>query len=249
MERLSRARHAFRSERASLPKACSLFATTRHPSVAAVTHGSTMSRLLALLRTALFSLSVCTVSLSAQATTYVINIDATSATPTAQILGNGGWLLTLANGAPGALYTAWNPWGSTVSGCDGAGLNCTQGWSNAFTFGATGLPDQYALVPAAEYASTAAGSLSAALLGPITVSIPLIGPILQGTYPLLLELSGGPLEMLFWVDDPDSNWSDNAGGVSLLLTFIPVPSTALLALAGAIGLLGGVPAARARRRG
>ena len=207
-----------------------------------------MSRLLAPLRAALLSMSVCLVSFSAHASPYVINIDATSATPVTQIVSEGTWSLTLANGAPGALYTAWNPWGSTVSGCDGAGFNCSQGWSNTFTFGATGLPIQYAMVPAAEYASTAAGSLSRALLGPITVSIPLVGPILQGAYPVLLELAV-PLELLFWVDDPDSNWADNAGGVSLLLTFVPAPSTALLALAGAIGLLGGVPAARSRCRG
>jgi hypothetical protein len=173
----------------------------------------------------------------------VININAANATGvTVALEANTDYTLTYASGGtPGATYLAWNPWGF-VSGCDVNGTRCSNGFSELFNILGTG-GNVYT------FATVRAPYVSALLANSDAVS----GPIVA-------RLNGGPwsslgssvisfrqinaVDAVFFI--PDTNYSDNTGGVSLILTnvnSVPEPESYALTLVG-LALVG----AAARRR-
>lgn len=154
------------------------------------------------------------ISGNAQAT--IINIDATDP--------NNGTTLSLEAGDYRVdliedQYIAWNAW-DRVTDCDGAGENCSRGWVNTYFIDSLELGEVKVGDGNARFA-TAMQAFDAA-------------------EPFFFTLTSMQ-DVEF--SRPDSNFADNAGGLSLQLTQVSEPAT--LALLG-LGVMG-VAAMRRRR--
>lgn len=162
---------------------------------------------------------------TAPASAQVVNLDAqtvTTAAPYTQLLGAGTYqVFDVGSGdIAGALYTAWNPWGSGSGGCDTSGAGCSWGWYRRWymDFGSGAVGNNIGFFANASLALANA----------------------QGDDPHTFTLAV-PTTVKFWIGDSD--YFDNTGGVSLNVVAVPEPETWALMMAG-LGLLGFV----ARRR-
>jgi hypothetical protein len=180
---------------------------------------------------------------ASDASAFTVNVSSLSDVGTTVNLGAGTYTVTFVGIADGGAYDAWNPFGA-VSGCDGSGANCAEGYRNAFlitapTFAGGG---SYYTTIDINY-STALGSLSASqsaetadqlvtalassdLTDPASYS-GLVGPI---TFTLAT-----PTAVKFSVFD--TFFGDNVGGVSLnVSSAVPETSTWAMMLLGFAGL-------------
>jgi hypothetical protein len=118
--------------------------------------------------------------------------------------------------ADGGAYNAWNAWGS-VTGCDGAGENCSKGWINNWSYYLNGDTSTQMLVSdGIRYETDLFALANAPGVAPIT----------------------GITSISFFLGD--SPYSDNIGGISLNVYIEPgasVPEPSIIALFG-LGLLG-----------
>lgn len=166
----------------------------------------------------------------------VINISSANSTgTTVALMAGGDYTLSYASaGTAGASYLAWNPWGS-VSGCDQNGEHCATGFSERFNIlGTNG--DIYTFSASAGPYATELLANSAAVAGPL-VSSRNGGPS-SNIGPVIYFHQDNDIDAVFYISD--STYSDNSGGISLVLTrvdAIPEPETYALMLAG-LGVVG-----------
>lgn len=156
----------------------------------------------------------------------VANSGPNSSNAVSVMLGVGTYDLAPVIGA----YTAFNPYG-IVTGCDGSGANCTEGWNWRFFADpdplvmvnpgfAPPMLGQYFATPELAFANAPA-------LGRITVT--------------------APTTLRFWV--PDGAFvADNLGGVSFNVTAVPEPAAWALMIAG-FSLAGAALRRRRRKSG
>jgi len=118
--------------------------------------------------------------------------------------------------ADGGAYNAWNAWGS-VTGCDGAGENCSKGWINNWSYYLNGdISTQILVSDGIRYETDLLALANAPGVAPIT----------------------GITSISFFIGD--NPYSDNLGGISLKYDIEPatsVPEPSIIALFG-LGLLG-----------
>ena len=130
--------------------------------------------------------------------------------------------------AKGGAYNAWNAW-SVEAGCDASGANCECGWVNSWSYFLNGDKSTATWVGDGNRFSTDVGALASATK---------IQPILDVS------------SITFFIADTQKNgvsaYSDNVGGISLLVDFQSVLEPGTLALFG-IGLLG-MGAARRKKK-
>ncbi|MBN8991695.1 MAG: PEP-CTERM sorting domain-containing protein [Rhizobiales bacterium] len=182
------------------------------------------------------------------ASAIIVNVDATNPNGTIVQLAAGTYTVSYAT--TGA-YQAWSPWGFS-SGCDGSGMNCQSGFTNAFAidFGlgsgvfnhADGFQYGFVAVPGNNgLYDTAANALAAYSTLPLSYA-PLPQAYDQNAYALV----GGPVSFtlaapqsvnFFVLDYP---YNDNSGGVSLNVTpvtsAVPEPSTWAMMILGFSGV-------------
>jgi hypothetical protein len=140
------------------------------------------------------------------------NTDDPSAKAVSVPLTAGTWKVSPIGPAEGGLYTAWNPWGGNVFGCDASG-SCINGWVHWYR------------VQSAEFDRMRLQDL---VIHP-TPQLALANGV--GTeFTLSADQS-----VYFFVFDTGPQ--DNVGGVSLRLTQVPEPAGLLLLAAGLTGLL------------
>jgi len=122
----------------------------------------------------------------------------------------------------GGDYNAWNAWGD-VSDCDAEGL-CSRGYLNSYAFYdlTAGWDDLHVLGGRVDE-ETAQAFISPEMA-------------LDFTEHALFDLNSDGY-MRFFIFDYPANYSDNIGGVSLLVTKVPSPSTAWLMLFGLLMLI------------
>ena len=161
----------------------------------------------------------------------IINVDGTTSTGTTLSVGAGDYTLSYATS--GGLYDGVNPW-SDVSGCNASGKNCTHGWVEYFSLSEDGHVYEYA-GPAHPFA-TAAEALATTIASPFFFNVD-GGSFSSIAYPVPLDLSATTSLTFFF---PDSVYTDNEGGISLLLSpvvaAVPEPSDPALIVAGLAGL-------------
>lgn len=156
------------------------------------------------------------------ANAVIVNIDSiANATPTNPsvmvLLGAGTYTVTPVSGA----YTAFTRF-STVSGCDGAGENCSTGFEHSYVITINGV-------------STGYGDGNAnGTIGPISPG--------NGYYATLAQAFAGATGTSFTLAAPttvgfsvfDDFLSDNSGGISLNVSAVPEPATWALLIGGFI---------------
>ncbi len=140
------------------------------------------------------------------------NTDDPSAKAVSIQLTAGTWKVAPIGPAEGGLYTAWNPWGGNVFGCDASG-SCINGWVHWYR------------IQSAEFDRMRLQDL----VIPPTPQAALANGI--GTE---FTLSADQSVYFFVFDTGPQN---NVGGVSLRLTQVPEPGGLLLLAAGLTGLL------------
>ncbi len=135
----------------------------------------------------------------------IINLDSSSNNVARQTisLGPGIYKVEFIGIADGGKYDAWSAW-STTAGCDSDGLNCGRGFLNTAFFNSS----QFAPVRIGGYERylTAALALKHAK-----------GATFQLNTTANVE---------FFIKD--NHYPDNRGGISLLITDVPEPSTLIL---------------------
>ena len=166
----------------------------------------------------------------------VINISSANSTgTTVALIAGADYTLSYASaGTAGSTYLAWNPW-SSVSGCDQNGEHCATGFSERFNIlGTNG--DIYTFSASAGPYATELLANSAAVAGPL-VSSRNGGPS-TSIGPVISFHQDNDINAVFYI--ADSTYSDNSGGISLVLTRIdavPEPETYALMIAG-LGVVG-----------
>jgi hypothetical protein len=177
----------------------------------------------------------------------VVDITSLNGSGTTVLLGAGTYRLSYAGVSGGGADDAWNPW-TNVSGCDSSGMNCTNGWLDAFAIdfghgvGSFDRQDgfQFGHVPSAGdngLFATAAQALAAYSAYTLDEApLPQAGN--PGAYssvggPVTFTLSGAQLVNFFILDDP---YGDNTGGVSLKVSAgVPEPATWAMMITGLFG--------------
>ena len=187
---------------------------------------------------------------AAQAATAV-DVSALNGVGTTVALAAGTYNVTFTSGA----YQAWNAW-SNVSGCDGNGANCSQGWlvSLQIDTGNMGAFDRtqgssYYFSNGANYPrifSTAGAALAEAQTGAGLMQAALADYANPNAFTaasgITFTLSSAQLVNFAILDTP---YGDNSGGVSILLSnAVPEPATWALMILG----FGAVAAAMRRQR-
>jgi PEP-CTERM motif len=185
------------------------------------------------------ALGLCASSASA----LVVNVSSLSDVGTTVDLGVGTYTVTFVGVADGAAYDAWNPFGA-VTGCDGSGANCAQGYRNAFLITAP------SLVGGGSYYSTVDNNYSSALrslsayqdaeaAGELVTALASSDLMDSASYstlvgPITITLAA-PTAVKFSVFD--TFFGENVGGVSLdLSSTVPEPATWAMMILGFIGL-------------
>lgn len=166
-------------------------------------------------------------TIATPASAALINIDSTSDVGTTIELSGGNYEATVVGTAGGGAYDAWNMWGNDVtSGCDEGGVCTTNGWHLQYRVTKSDGSVWSRTQPETLYETTALALAN-------TVVLVFTVPFTQN--------------VLF--QNIDSNYTDNYGGVSLMITLIhsevPEPPQFLFM---AFGLLGVVTVAAKRRR-
>lgn len=190
------------------------------------------------LQAALCASALSAASLAASAT--IVDIEAlTGATGRVLHLAAGTYDVRYVGIAGGGAYDAWNPWGY-VAGCDGGGMNCTNGWivSSAIDFGhGTGnfdgvdgyawtsakLPDDNRIYETPGQALASAQSVPK-LYAPLAQAFDAAAYV-AAPAPWQFTLAQAQDVKFFLVDAP---YSDNTGGVSLEVAPVPLPASVVL---------------------
>lgn len=180
--------------------------------------------------TALSLAALAAVAASPAHAATVVNLDGVT---NASLNGSNGFTLNLSAGTYNLsfvqkAYTAFTRFSST-SGCDGAGMNCVQGWENSARYiigGATSLFGDGA----------ASGGL-----GPLAVGDGYYGSAAQSfansaLYNASFTLDSASVVTFFIYDD---NLGDNSGGVSLSVAAVPEPTAWMMMVVG-LGAIGGL---------
>jgi len=110
-------------------------------------------------------------------------------------------------------YTAWNAWNGTVTGCDGAGANCSKGWINSYSI----------VTPTETIFTSNLGRYANAELA--------LADALGATFTLASDAI-----VKFFIKD--SNSKDNIGGMSLNVSAVPIPAAAFLFAPALLGFMG-----------
>lgn len=173
---------------------------------------------------------LCLAGFTSQAAAIEYNLDYTGPVNQQITLDAGSYEITPLGTVDGGQYDAVNYW-SNVSGCDGNGENCSQGWVWSFS-----LQDAVNAVVASYssgiYSNRLAALGEAKAFGPFQFDL----------------ASSQTLHFQF----DDTNYSDNIDGVSFDLSLAPlvtsVPAPGTLALFG-IGLAGAGLLRRRRKAG
>jgi hypothetical protein len=127
----------------------------------------------------------------------IVNLDATThsqSNPVRLTLPAGTWTLTPADTTGGGDFTAWNAWG-VATGCAPDGSGCATGWLHVYTYASASLGER------------AGGSYAGRYQTPELA--------FQKAVPVTIVL-GAEEEVAFWIGD--SVYTDNLGGVSLIVT-------------------------------
>lgn len=131
----------------------------------------------------------------------VVDLDALTrfeSNPVVVPLPAGTYTITPIDPSMGGAYTAWLPFPS-VGGCDANGENCSQGWFHSYGVRIDAGPaftffnPGFFATPGQAFANAVTASVTLATAG----------------------------ELKLWI--PDSYYSDNSGGVSLLVSVPPLP--------------------------
>ena len=95
-----------------------------------------------------FSLAFLSMLLLGSVVTHavVVNIDGAANCPAGNAvqvpMTAGAYNVIQIDQTGGGAFTAWNAWGpNNVSGCDGNGANCSQGWLTSYSIVAADVPD------------------------------------------------------------------------------------------------------------
>lgn len=181
-----------------------------------------------------FALAFIGVTSAAEA--QVINIDSSLSTgvSVALVAGADYTLSYAAAGTVGATFLAWHPWGD-VTNCNDLGQLCTRGWSERFNVIGTG-GNVYSLSASADPYATAGSANVSAVAGPTLGALNGVPINIFGS--LIPFHQSSDITAVFYI--ADTVYSDNLGGVSLVLTRVinpvPEPETYALMLAGLGGL-------------
>jgi hypothetical protein len=178
----------------------------------------------------------------------IVNVDSATNVGTTVSLAAGTYELAFIGQADGGLYDAWHAWSGVNAGCDGAGANCSRGWTVNLSvdFGNAGSYDRsngQLMEPGDNHLySTAAAALVDAQSG--SFSYAAIGSQNNAAAftsfggPITFTLASAQDVNFFNLDIP---FTDNKGGVSFLLNSVsgavPEPSSWAMMIAG-FGLMG-----------
>jgi hypothetical protein len=161
--------------------------------------------------------SVATLSRSAAAA-QIVDIDATvdsSNNPVQILLAPGEYLVTPIDTSTGGAFTAWNAWGD-VAGCEPDGTGCVRGWLNEYLYSSASIP----------LTQVGGGDVF------LTPELAFANAVTE-----TFILSQQETVSFFIADDP-GQLSDNLGGVSLSITWIPEPATGVMVLLGLVSFAG-----------
>ncbi len=190
----------------------------------------------------------------ANASTQIVNISAASGAGTSVVLAAGNYTVKFIGAAGGGLYDGYSPWSSN-SGCDGSGMNCSNGFVEnlSIDFG-HGVGNFDRIDGFAHGQLTVLGNNFIYATGAQAIAQIQTGDIVRAALPGAANLANysattnpisfsllAPQSVNFFIfDDP---YSDNRGGISILLDDgigvggVPEPATWAMMIAG-FGLTG-----------